>query len=197
MVKKLDPSTLETHKARRLQHKSVSSSLNTVCVTPLIVTLRAEDTRYTNPLKRKFKAKRLAAECMDYPQPLYPPIFLPRHFSRCRCCPCHEETERPDARRIPTTKQDPFLAESSRDGHKGSAQHTFLSVPQLARSSSGSVQEGHRLRRILGRRECYRRKRCPTQLQTGRREQNQGMSIHPALSANGLNPFSQITFARK
>jgi len=42
VVQKLDPSALDTHKARRLQHK--------------------KDTRYTNPLKQKFKAKRLAAE---------------------------------------------------------------------------------------------------------------------------------------
>ncbi|KAL4250287.1 RRM domain-containing protein [Abortiporus biennis] len=42
VVKKLDPSTFDTHKARRLEHK--------------------KETRYTNPLKRKFKAKKLAAE---------------------------------------------------------------------------------------------------------------------------------------
>jgi RNA recognition motif-containing protein len=42
VVKKLDPSALDVHKERRLQHK--------------------KDTRYTNPLKQKFKAKRLAAE---------------------------------------------------------------------------------------------------------------------------------------
>lgn len=42
VVKRLDSDSFETHKARRLQHK--------------------KDTRYTNPLKRKFRAKRLAAE---------------------------------------------------------------------------------------------------------------------------------------
>ncbi|KAF9777447.1 hypothetical protein BJ322DRAFT_1206600 [Thelephora terrestris] len=42
VVNKLEPSVLDAHKARRLQHK--------------------KDTRYTNPLKQKFKAKRLAAE---------------------------------------------------------------------------------------------------------------------------------------
>ncbi|KAI0789437.1 hypothetical protein C8Q75DRAFT_733681 [Abortiporus biennis] len=60
VVKKLDPSTFETHKARRLEHKSTFysplSSWNSA------LTSTAEETRYTNPLKRKFKAKRLAAE---------------------------------------------------------------------------------------------------------------------------------------
>ncbi|CAL1694891.1 unnamed protein product [Somion occarium] len=42
VVKKLDPTTYDTHKARRLEHKKA--------------------TRYTNPLKAKFRAKRLAAE---------------------------------------------------------------------------------------------------------------------------------------
>jgi len=43
---------------------------------PLTVTACTEDTRYTNPLKQKFKAKRLAAECADYLQPTYPSTFL-------------------------------------------------------------------------------------------------------------------------
>ncbi|KAH9942922.1 RNA-binding domain-containing protein [Amylocystis lapponica] len=42
VVKKLDADGFDTHKAGRLQHK--------------------KDTRYTNPLKRKYRARRLAAE---------------------------------------------------------------------------------------------------------------------------------------
>ncbi|TFY77228.1 hypothetical protein EWM64_g6785 [Hericium alpestre] len=42
VVKKLDAGNFETHKARRMEHK--------------------KETRYTNPLKRKFRAKRMASE---------------------------------------------------------------------------------------------------------------------------------------
>lgn len=42
VVSKLDPNALDEHKQRRLEHKKA--------------------TRYTNPLKRKFRAKRMAAE---------------------------------------------------------------------------------------------------------------------------------------
>jgi len=42
VVKKLDEGSFDAHKAQRLQHK--------------------KDTRYTNPLKRKYRARRLAAE---------------------------------------------------------------------------------------------------------------------------------------
>jgi len=80
VVKKLDPSALDTHKARRLQHKSMSSVLNTVCVEPFTLVFCTEDTRYTNPLKQKFKAKRLAAECTDYLRPTYSSIFLTESF---------------------------------------------------------------------------------------------------------------------
>ncbi|KAJ7589025.1 hypothetical protein C8J56DRAFT_826388 [Mycena floridula] len=47
VVKKLDGESFDEHKARRVEHKKA--------------------TRYTNPVKQKFKAKRLAAE-MDGPE---------------------------------------------------------------------------------------------------------------------------------
>ena len=40
----------------------------------------AEDTRYTNPLKQKYKAKRLAAECTNHLRIFYPLVFLTTSF---------------------------------------------------------------------------------------------------------------------
>ncbi|KDQ62862.1 hypothetical protein JAAARDRAFT_53094 [Jaapia argillacea MUCL 33604] len=62
VVQKLDPNALDTHKARRLEHKKA--------------------TRYTNPLKMKFKQKRMAAE-MDAalpPQTRRPHIQMPDEY---------------------------------------------------------------------------------------------------------------------
>ncbi|CAL1694888.1 unnamed protein product [Somion occarium] len=64
VVKKLDPTTYDTHKARRLEHKSTYIDLllsRDLCTYELTL-LYTEATRYTNPLKAKFRAKRLAAE---------------------------------------------------------------------------------------------------------------------------------------
>lgn len=47
---------------------------------PLTIALRAEDTRYTNPLKQKFKAKRLAAECTNYLELLHLSLSLTMPF---------------------------------------------------------------------------------------------------------------------
>lgn len=62
-MKKLDPNNFDKHKAARLEHKStlhyaISPS------TPLFIIcfIFIGTTRYTNPLKRKFRAKRMAAE---------------------------------------------------------------------------------------------------------------------------------------
>lgn len=58
-MQKKDPEHLEEHKQRRLEHKSASQC-------PFFGRIPdsgfAENTRYTNPLKSKFRAKRLAAE---------------------------------------------------------------------------------------------------------------------------------------
>ena len=61
MVKKLDAANLDAHKKIREEHKS--TFILFLCVTMYINSwflqlLPAEDTRYTNPLKRKFRAKR-------------------------------------------------------------------------------------------------------------------------------------------
>ena len=60
VVKTLDAEHLDEHKARRAEHKSVSEVY--ACRDVLIRFIGAETTRYTNPLKRKFRAKRMAAE---------------------------------------------------------------------------------------------------------------------------------------
>jgi len=62
VVKKLDPSSLDSHKASRLEHK--------------------KNTRYTNPLKRKFKAKKLATETEDGAAPVSkrPNVQMPDEY---------------------------------------------------------------------------------------------------------------------
>jgi U2 small nuclear ribonucleoprotein B'' len=64
VVKRLDAEHYEEHRQRRLQHKSVY-----LCICRPIIHADSnsplyylEATRYTNPLKRKFRAQRLAAE---------------------------------------------------------------------------------------------------------------------------------------
>lgn len=48
-------------------------------------------------------------------------------------------------------------------------------ISEFARSASHPDEEGHRVRGVHGRRERDGRKGCFTQLQAGRREQNQSM----------------------
>jgi len=49
-----------------------------------------------------------------------------------------------------------------------------IQIPQPLRSPSHSNQEGHCLRRVCGRGQRHYRKGAATQLQAGRREQDQG-----------------------
>jgi len=62
VVKKQDPPSLDAHKAARLQHK--------------------KNTRYTNPLKRKFRAKRMAAETEPGAAPVSkrPNVQMPEEY---------------------------------------------------------------------------------------------------------------------
>ena len=63
VVKRLDAEHYEEHRQRRLQHKSMYSRLCPIIHVDLNSPLyHPEATRYTNPLKRKFRAQRLAAE---------------------------------------------------------------------------------------------------------------------------------------
>lgn len=69
MVKKLDGNRFDEHKASREEHKSMSLDLLGVPMNS--PWLMVEKTRYTNPLKSKFRAKRLAAESWLYSFVIY------------------------------------------------------------------------------------------------------------------------------
>lgn len=90
-----------------------------------------EKTRYSNPLKQKFRAKRMAAESS------YPKSFLfigsDHHLSsgRCRSYTRPKAAQRSNARRIPASQQNSLLAEPARKCHKGSTYVLVLSVCAL------------------------------------------------------------------
>ena len=100
--------------------------LRTLFVRDPVITFCVEDTRYTNPLKQKFKAKRLAAECTNNLRSLYPPIFLIAllqpmlvrlrwrgdQMSRCRtntCRPTRFSSCRTSRRPLRKTNSTPYL----------------------------------------------------------------------------------------
>src|SRR5712672_136052 len=60
VVKRLDAEHYEEHRQRRIEHKSVY--FTRVSRHALTLRIYPETTRYTNPLKQKFRAQRLAAE---------------------------------------------------------------------------------------------------------------------------------------
>lgn len=60
VVKRLDAEHYEEHRQQRLQHKS--AYLRHVSVILELTFFYPETTRYTNPLKQKFRAQRLASE---------------------------------------------------------------------------------------------------------------------------------------
>ena len=68
VVKRLDGSKFDDHKSKREERKSASSLRRMFTV---YFTL-PEATRYTNPLKSKFRVKRLAAESQLF---LYPSSY--------------------------------------------------------------------------------------------------------------------------
>ena len=106
-----------------------------------------------------------------------------------------ETTRRPNARRIPASQQNPVLAEPSGGRHRyeratiGSLfavrsiaaafcvaiSQSSCQVSELARCTSYPDEEGHRLRRILGRGKRDRCEGRPAQLQVGWGTQDQGM----------------------
>ena len=61
VVKRLDGNMFDDHKSKREERKSAPSFVEYRQST---YTLTTESTRYTNPLKSKFRAKRLAAESL-------------------------------------------------------------------------------------------------------------------------------------
>jgi hypothetical protein len=90
--------------------------------------LYTETTRYTNPLKSKFRAKRLAAESKPLPI-LLTYLLLIRGWSRWRSSSTSSQTsERTNARRISPAKQDSLSPKSSGKRHKRPTSCSFFSV---------------------------------------------------------------------
>ena len=113
-------------------------------------------------------------------------------------CPSNQTTDRPNAGRISTSKQNSLPTKPPRIRHERSTAISLFSVgvffptvrlfpfnffifclqiPKSIRSSSYSYQTRYCFRRIRGRRECRCGKGCITQLQVGWREQDQGASF--------------------
>lgn len=88
-------------------------------------------TRYTNPLKQKLRAKRMAAEsgffCTTHKYEALT-VFLSLDFSGWRCCQHPEAAQRPNARRVSPTKQDSLPAKPTRKRHEGSVGSPFRTV---------------------------------------------------------------------
>lgn len=64
VVKKLDAARFEEHKAHRIEQKS---GWMVFCVPFAGSNPLTESTRYTNPIKRKYRARKMAAECEPFP----------------------------------------------------------------------------------------------------------------------------------
>lgn len=140
--------------------------------------LHSEATRYTNPLKQKFKAKRTAAEGA-LPLFVSSPIshFLTylciySRWSSSTCCP--KTTQRPNARRVPSSQQNPLLTEPPRNLHERTTSGTIQPISKPVRSSSYPYQKGHRVCGIYGRGERGGGKGCTAQFQVGWGEQDKG-----------------------
>lgn len=149
-----------------------------------------EATRYTNPLKQKFKAKRMAAEStlLSYPSFLLSDRSSSVYSSgRGHISTCPKTTQCTNARRIPTTEQDSVLAKSTRERHERSAQRALLAISESARSSAYSYEEGYRVRGIFGRRKRRGRQRRVAQLQARWREQDQGLGS-AEMSVSSFSP---------
>lgn len=90
--------------------------------------LHTETTRYTNPLKSKFRAKRLAAESKLLSILLWHFLLICGR-SRWRSSSTSSQTsERANARRISPTKQDSLSSKSSRKCYERPTSYPFFSV---------------------------------------------------------------------
>ncbi|KAH0837828.1 hypothetical protein J3R83DRAFT_6036 [Lanmaoa asiatica] len=81
VVKHLDAENLETHKAQRAEHKRMPC-LPLTCA-HLIYKSHQGTTRYSNPLKQKFRSKRMAAEidgAAAAPAPKRPAMQMPDEY---------------------------------------------------------------------------------------------------------------------
>jgi RNA recognition motif. (a.k.a. RRM, RBD, or RNP domain) len=96
-----------------------------------------ERTRYTNPLKQKFRTKRMAAESRrtQYTASLVA-LLIGADFFFLRGSGIWDRTSTkkakcPDARRIPATKQNPFPSKSTRKRYKRPTYGFVLTVAYL------------------------------------------------------------------
>ena len=115
VVKVLDANHLDEHKAKRAEHKSLPYYAELLFA---LLNHNPEATRYSNPLKQKFKLKRMAAEgtLSSSAQSILPNTF----YSRRWCCStCTEAAECANARRVSPTKQDLVSAEFARKRQQG------------------------------------------------------------------------------
>lgn len=62
MVRRVDANNYDEHKAKRDEHKSAFSNEYISTMLSILIYGLVEKTRYTNPIKQKFKQKRAAAE---------------------------------------------------------------------------------------------------------------------------------------
>lgn len=92
-----------------------------------------ERTRLDNPLRRKFAAKRAAAQGMQSVQLFFTPLFLRSRVSGpisrwCGTFTRSQTSDCPDARRVPAAQQDSFPPKSSRERYKRSTYSIILTV---------------------------------------------------------------------
>ena len=140
-MKRLDADRYEEHKQRRLQHKSVCLSSSPVPLTHNHHPFHLEATRYTNPLKQKFRAKRLATESVHSTSLflLYSSIaYGSLKPSRWSCCRCPQTSRCPDAGRVSASQQDPIFTESARERQQGSAHGPLLTVSIVFTTAFGT-----------------------------------------------------------
>ncbi|KAL0952054.1 hypothetical protein HGRIS_008692 [Hohenbuehelia grisea] len=82
VVKKLDAENFDAHKTRRADHKRACRQRLSSCICTYLY-FRSGQTRYTNPLKQKFRAKKLAAEqdgTAAAPAPKRPNVQMPDEY---------------------------------------------------------------------------------------------------------------------
>jgi len=136
VVKSLDAENLDEHKAQRAEHKKT--------------------TRYTNPLKRKFRAKRMAAEVdggAAAPAPKRPNVQMPDEY-------------------LPPNKIL-FLQNLPESVTKDQLLALFAQYPNLHEVRLIPTKKRHRICGVYRRGKCGCRERCVAQLQIGWREQDQ------------------------
>jgi hypothetical protein len=184
VVKRLDKELFEEHKAKRLQRKSSYISFPRY----LLAERLSEETRYTNPIKRRFRAKRLTAESASlrninlvlnkFTYRLQWTVLLQRPppggpMYKCQMNICHPtkfSSSRTCQKALPKINSWLSFLSSSLLYFWSCPVECDFQVSEPIRSSSHCNQKRHCLRRVYGRGECYCCKRRSPQLQTRWRE---------------------------